>query len=62
MPTAKECKCCREYDEYMAKMNAIPPVVGCIAAHPGFAGVCLQRTAYKVYRQQYGNIIGDMNR
>jgi hypothetical protein len=38
----------------------------CITLHPSFDPVCLNlyslNTAYKSYRQQYGEIPGDLNR
>ncbi len=67
MPTATECRCCMEYSQYRNKcQNDSQNVnVPCITAHPGFAAVCLNvfvlETAYHVYRQQYGHLIGTVH-
>jgi hypothetical protein len=48
------------------EMNDVQPSAQCITAHAGFHEVCLSvyalRTAYKAYRQRYGDIQGDLNR
>ncbi|XP_071831904.1 uncharacterized protein [Apostichopus japonicus] len=55
MPTARECRCCREIEKVR---NVMDEGATCITLHPGFEAVCLnpwvQQTAYYVYRQQYG--------
>lgn len=61
MPTAQECKCCKEIDEVAAKtQSAGDGNIQCITDHPGFATVCLDvfvlETAYYEYRQRYGHL------
>ncbi|XP_071828109.1 uncharacterized protein [Apostichopus japonicus] len=56
MPTARECRCCREIEKVRNVMDE--EGAACITLHPGFEAVCLNpwvlQTAYNVYRQQYG--------
>ncbi|XP_071837202.1 uncharacterized protein [Apostichopus japonicus] len=57
MPTARECRCCREIEKVRNVMDE--EGAACITLHPGFEAVCLNpwvlQTAYYVYRQQYGD-------
>ena len=69
MPTVRECLCCKECTKIVDKMNMynmnFDGDVECITTHPGFEGACLNiwalETAYKQYRQQYGNLAGSLN-
>ena len=69
MPTERECRCCKECAKVVEKMKIynknFDGNVECITVHPGFEGACLNiwalETAYKQYRQQYGNLEGPLN-
>uniref|UniRef100_T1ILK0 Uncharacterized protein n=1 Tax=Strigamia maritima TaxID=126957 RepID=T1ILK0_STRMM len=56
MNTDIECKCCLEISKLEDKCKE--ENISCITNHPGFEGVCLNpwvlQTAYRGYRQQYG--------
>ena len=41
MPTAIECVCCCEIQEFEDKKSDVTPAVKCITNHPGFCNVCL---------------------
>ena len=62
MATPRECVCCTEIHEMMAKMQQDNVTEQCIVFHPGFSDVCLSiwtlQAAYFNYRQHYGT--GDL--
>ena len=59
MPTAFECVCYCEIQDFEDKKSDVTPAVKCITNHPEFCNVCLDiwvlQTAYYVYRQHYGS-------